>query len=96
MEAVREGDVLILNACFFACFSVEITVLNGHEIVLFGLPDEAGRIGGFYVLLERVFIEQSLCFFVVSVVDIDSDSAAQIQTDLDMYFSFDEIVAVYG
>ena len=33
---------------------------------------------------------------LVSVVDIDSDSAAQMQTDLDMYFSFDEIVAVYG
>ena len=33
---------------------------------------------------------------LVSVVDIGSDSAAQMQTDLDMYFSFDEIVAIYG
>ena len=33
---------------------------------------------------------------LISVIDIDSDSAAQMQTDLDMYFSFDEIVAIYG
>ncbi len=33
---------------------------------------------------------------LISVIDIDSDSAAQMQTDLDMYFTFDEIVAIYG
>lgn len=33
---------------------------------------------------------------LVSVVEINSDSAAQMQTELDMYFTFDEIVAVYG
>ena len=33
---------------------------------------------------------------LVNIVDVDSDSAAQMQTELDMYFSFEEIVAIYG
>ena len=33
---------------------------------------------------------------LISVADVDSSSSAQAQTDLDMYFTFDEIVAIYG
>ena len=33
---------------------------------------------------------------IVTVTEVDSADAAQFQTDLDMYFSFDEIVSIYG
>ena len=33
---------------------------------------------------------------LVTITEVGSESAAQYQTDLDMYFTFDEIVAIYG
>ena len=33
---------------------------------------------------------------IVTVTEVDSADSAQFQTDLDMYFSFDEIVSIYG
>jgi hypothetical protein len=50
----------------------------------------------YYITGGTVYKLDSETKTLVSVVDIDSDSAAQMQTDLDMYFSFDEIVALYG
>lgn len=50
----------------------------------------------YYITGGTVYKLDSETKTLVSVVDIDSDSAAQMQTDLDMYFSFDEIVAIYG
>lgn len=50
----------------------------------------------YYITGGTVYKLDSETKTLVSVVDIDSDSAAQMQTDLDMYFTFDEIVAIYG
>ena len=50
----------------------------------------------YYITGGTVYKLDSETKTLVSVVDIDSDSAAQMQTELDMYFSFDEIVAIYG
>lgn len=50
----------------------------------------------YYITGGTVYRLDSETKTLVSVVDINSDAAAQMQTDLDMYFTFDEIVAVYG
>ena len=50
----------------------------------------------YYITGGTVYKLDSETKTLISVIDIDSDSAAQMQTDLDMYFSFDEIVAIYG
>ena len=50
----------------------------------------------YYITDGTVYKLDSETKTLVSVVDINSDSAAQMQTDLDMYFTFDEIVAIYG
>ena len=50
----------------------------------------------YYITGGTVYKLDSETKTLVSVVDIDSDSAPQMQTELDMYFSFDEIVAIYG
>lgn len=50
----------------------------------------------YYITGGTVYKLDSETKTLVSVIDIDSDSAAQMQTDLDMYFTFDEIVAIYG
>ena len=50
----------------------------------------------YYITGGTVYKLDSETKTLISVIDIDSDSAAQMQTELDMYFSFDEIVAIYG
>lgn len=50
----------------------------------------------YYITGGTVYKLDSETKTLVEVVDIDSESAAQMQTELDMYFSFDEIVAIYG
>ena len=50
----------------------------------------------YYITGGTVYKLDSETKTLVSVVEINSDSAAQMQTELDMYFTFDEIVAIYG
>ena len=50
----------------------------------------------YYVTGGIVYKLDSETKSLVSVAEVGSDSAAQVQSDLDMYFTFDEIVAIYG
>ena len=50
----------------------------------------------YYITGGTVYKLDSETKTLVNIVDVDSDSAAQMQTELDMYFSFEEIVAIYG
>ena len=50
----------------------------------------------YYITGGTVYKLDSETKTLVNIIDTDSDSAAQMQTELDMYFSFEEIVAIYG
>ena len=58
---------------------------------------------GSYDPVEKYYITDGIVYkldsetkTLVTVAVVGSDTAAQAQTDLDMYFTFDEIVAIYG
>lgn len=58
---------------------------------------------GDYDPVEKYFITGGIVYkldsgtnTLVTVTEVDSADAAQYQSDLDMYFSFDEIVSIYG
>lgn len=58
---------------------------------------------GSYDPVEKYYITNGIVYkldsetkSLVTVAVVGSDTAAQAQTDLDMYFSFDEIVSIYG
>ena len=58
---------------------------------------------GEFAPVEKYFITDGIVYKVDSqaktlevITEVDSADAAQYQSDLDMYFSFDEIVAIYG
>ena len=50
----------------------------------------------YYITGGTVYKLDSETQSLVTVAVVGSDTSAQAQTDLDMYFSFEEIVAIYG